>query len=355
MPRRNKLPTVDYEGLPRHQEKALVQKSNPLQTLSQTSMTLPEFKILDAYLSRIDSHNPEERRVGLEKGELERFLGVDRIRKEELDKRLRNLFQVVKILDPDKPKGFTLIGLFSKAEALQDEDGIWTVYLTCTPEAKEYIFNIENLGYLRYRLNSVVGLQSRYSYVLFLYLEDNRFRKEWNIGLSELKTILHVTGSTYDQYYRFNEKVLAPAQRELHEKTDLRFRYSPVKKGRKVTAVHFEVEVQDQIPGQLTLADVQPDPEISNRTPREETIDFIKEAITERNSAECEFNDDELNAIFELLVTVPDGILPCPELPIILRRYHYFSQVYARMVAADSRHPIKHRFSYLCKLIKGDQ
>lgn len=46
----------------------LVQKSNPLQSLSETKMTLAEFKILDAYLSKIDSHNPEKREVVFDKG-----------------------------------------------------------------------------------------------------------------------------------------------------------------------------------------------------------------------------------------------------------------------------------------------
>jgi hypothetical protein len=357
MPKRKRLPKhPDYTGLPRKEEALLIQKSNPLLSLTQSKMTLPEFKILDVYLSRIDSHDEEKRYVRFEKGELEKLLGVSRILKEDLEKRLENLFQVLTIQDPDKPKGFTKIGLFAKAEAVQDEDGLWQVDLACTQEAREYVFNIEHLGYIRYRLHSVVNLTSRYSYALFLYLEDNRFRKSWDVDLEQLKKILRCDEDANKEFKFFNRDVLKRSQIELHEKTDLRFSYRPIQKGyHKTVGVHFEVEVQDQIPGQLTLADVQPDPDMPNLTTREETIEFIKEAITERNSSECEFNDDELNAIFELLVAVPDFKLPMPELPIILRRYHYFSQVYARMVAANSRHPIKHRFSYLCKLIKGDQ
>ena len=50
-----------------------VQKSKPLFSLWKSDLTLAEFKILDTYLSRINSHNPEQRDVIFEKGELEKL------------------------------------------------------------------------------------------------------------------------------------------------------------------------------------------------------------------------------------------------------------------------------------------
>ena len=138
MPRRKKLPPIpDYEGTGKTPEKAYIQKARPLQSLSETDLTLPELKILDAYLARINSHNPDKRTVKLEKGELERYLGVSRILKEDLNKRLRHLFQVIEVKDENKRKGFKLINLFEEADAEQDENGLWQVTLTCTPSARE--------------------------------------------------------------------------------------------------------------------------------------------------------------------------------------------------------------------------
>ena len=92
MPRRKKLPNVPtFVDGGNNPAELLVQKSNPLQSLSETSMTLPELKILDAYLARINSHNDEARYVRFEKGELEKLLGVTRILKEDLSKRLDNM------------------------------------------------------------------------------------------------------------------------------------------------------------------------------------------------------------------------------------------------------------------------
>lgn len=123
---------------------------------------------------RINSHDPEKRFIRLEKGEIERLLGVSQIRPDDLEKRIDNLFQTVTIRDKNKSKRFCKISLFEKAKCYRDEDGLWQVDLGASPCAMEYIFNPERLGYLRYNLRNVVKLNSRYSYVLFLYLEQNR-------------------------------------------------------------------------------------------------------------------------------------------------------------------------------------
>ena len=60
----------------RNAEKLIVQKSLPLFALWRSDLTLSEFKILDTYLSRIDSHNPDRRVVMFEKGELENIIAA---------------------------------------------------------------------------------------------------------------------------------------------------------------------------------------------------------------------------------------------------------------------------------------
>ena len=73
MPQNKKI-TESIIGLGKDPENKLtVQKSIPLFSLWRSDMTLAEFKILDAYLSRIDSHIPEKRTVIFTKGELEQL------------------------------------------------------------------------------------------------------------------------------------------------------------------------------------------------------------------------------------------------------------------------------------------
>ena len=352
MPRMKKiLQASSNEVLSQKAESMLVQKSNPLQSLSETKMTLPEFKILDAYLSRIDSHKPDERCVCFEKGELEKLLGVDKINKVDLEKRIDNLFQVVTIRDPNKPNGFTKIGLFSRADCNQDENGQWQVNLACSAEAMEYVFNIENIGYLKYRLKNVVDLTSRYSYILYLYLENNRYRKSWEISLDELKTLLRCTADTYAEYKRFNDLVLKKCYKELNEKTSLSYSYKPIRNGRKVTHIEFDVDTflsidepkSAEIPGQL---------DIYSKTDHSKTdrIELWSEAC------DNEFTESEMKQLSEVLVLIPSDNFPSYAVngDLDLQRYHYLAEKYAAIKRINEKKPIKNRFSYMLAILKKD-
>lgn len=341
MPRRTKLPPIpDYEGTGKTPEKAYIQKARPLQSLSETDLTLPELKILDAYLARINSHNPNKRTVKLEKGELERYLGVSRILKDDLNKRLRHLFQVIEVKDENKRKGFKLINLFEEADAEQDENGLWQVTLTCTPSAREYVFNIDNIGYLRYRLKNVIALTSRYSYVLFLYLVDNRFRKSWNIGLEELKSLLNCNAERYSQFKFFNAEILKKAHKEITEKTDLRFSFKPIKKGRKVAEIEFTVEtITDEIPSEL--------PEQLSFEELEEEIDYGGDLANLLGSAACkdEFSPEQVRMLQDLVLqAVPsrDHIAMCDYLAQMVHKMNYYNPKKDR------------RFAYLCQMIQSE-
>ncbi len=355
MPKRNKLPkNPDYEGMGVLSDFAEVQKVRPLQSLSETDLTLPEFKILDAYLARINSHDQNKRTVKLDKGELEKALGVSRILKDDLNKRLRHLFQVIEVKDDRKRKGFKLINLFEEADAEQDDNGLWQITLTCTASAREYVFNIDNIGYLRYRLKNVVNLTSRYSYVFFLYLLDNRFRKTWRIELSELKALLNCTAETYAQYYRFNDLILKKCHKELTDKTDIRFEYKPIKRGRSVSEIEFTVETvadeltlsdgdrSKQLPGQLTWDELDEDGEGND-------VDYGGELANLLGSAAC---DDEFSP--EEIRVLQDLVLQATRSHDHLELCKYLAQKVHLMNYYHSRKLIKNRFSYLKNMIEND-
>lgn len=335
-----------HDGMSQKAESMLVQKSNPLQSLSETKMTLPEFKILDAYLSRIDSRKPEQRNVRFEKGELEKLLGIDKINRSDLEKRIDNLFQTVTIRDPNKPNGFTKIGLFARADCNQDENGQWQVNLACSAEAMEYVFNIENIGYLKYRLKNVVDLTSRYSYILYLYLENNRYRKSWEITLDELKALLRCSAERYEQYKFFNSEILKKCHREITAKTSLSYSYKPIRNGRKVTHIEFDVDTflsidepeSKEIPGQL---------DIYSKTDR---IELWSEACGK------EFTEAEMKQLSEVLVLIPSYNFSSYAVSgdIDLQRYHYLAEKYAAIKRINEKKPIKNRFSYMLAILKKD-
>ena len=330
------------------EDKLTVQKSLPLFSLWRSELTLSEFKILDTYLSRIDSHKPEKRLVVFEKGELESLLGVKKINKPELEERLKHLMgNVVKIPDIDEKKGFRLITLFEEAVAEQDDYGLWQIKLECTQKAMKYIFNIENLGYLRYKLRCITAITSRYTYIMFVYLEANRFRKTWEVPLDELKEILSCDKEeTYKEFKRFNDLILKKVQAELTEKTECRYTYEPIKKGRRVTGVQFKIKTRDKT-FENTDTELQAPPSEDLNAP------LWYSAVEEFN-----FDEKQLDVIAQCLSLVPDRILPKFDEESRnteeFKRYSYLAVKVAEINQRDSIRPIKNKFAYLSKIIKKD-
>lgn len=319
------MPAVpDIEGLLQSSEMQ-VQKTNPLLSLSETSLTLANFKILDTYLARINSHDPEKRNVRFEKGELERILGVVRILQPDLEKRLDNLFQVVTIRDTGKRNGFTKISLFERAVAIKDDDGCWQIDLAASEAAMEYFFYPENLGYLHYGLKNVINLRSRYSYILYLYLEQNRhMHLQWDVPLAELKTLMRCTSQSYNQYKRFNDLILKKCHQELNSKTTCHYDYAPVKQGRTVKAIHFALQ-SIQVPAQT-----------QNNAENETYAEICKN----------EFTEESMSQIRQIL-----DDLPFSGEDIQHQKQKYLADMYAIM---DTRKPDKSRIGYLKRILKDN-
>lgn len=336
-------------SLPKSEDKLTVQKSLPLFALWRSDLTLSEFKILDIYLSRIDSHKPGRRAVMFEKGELEKILGVKKINQKVLEERLKHLMgNVVKLPNiEENRKGFQLITLFEEAVAEQDEYGLWQVKLECTQKAMQYIFNIENLGYLRYKLRCITSITSRYTYIMFTYLEANRYRKTWEVPLQELKELLHCEQeAVYKEFKFFNQKILKKVHKEMIEKTECRYEYEPIKRGRSVVAIKFTYHTRADQMDPIRIDDkelvkaIQPDRE-------------LWEGVLD----EFHFSREQLDEIGSYLDIMPEHLLP--ESPacynsIELRRYHYMQLKVADLKRRDKERPIRNFFSYLLAVLKKD-
>ena len=318
-----------------------VQKSIPLLSLWQSDMSLAEFKILDTYLSRINSHDQEKRTVVFTKGELEQLLGVKKINKPQLAARLKSLGRFVDVAEGNVRKVHQ-VALFEEAYGEMDDNGQWTVKLTCTAKAMKYIFNVEKLGYLRYKLHSIVSLKSRYAYVLFLYLEHNRFRKSWEVGVDELRQFLNCEeDESYAAFKVFNDRILKRSQKELHEKTECRFDYEPVKTGRRVTGVRFTLEtladsIEPVIPGQMSIDDYEdedPNAIYAVVLPPELTADQI-EALRVLAGRKVQWD--------------PYGALPreCVVADYLKHKV---------LLMNASKNDVKHKYKYLLSMIENDE
>lgn len=318
----------------------IVQKSNPLYALWNSNLTLPEFKILDTYISRINSHHPENRTVEFTKGELEDILGVKRILRTELKKRLTNLMSPIEIPCANNKNELHMVVLFETADAWKDvsetKKGCWKVTLTCTPKAMQYFFNIERIGYLKYKLHSVTSLGSRYSYILFCYIEKNRFRKTWTVSLAALKKMLGCEKEeAYQQYKYFNNLVLRKSKTEIEKKTDCRFSYTPVRENRAVVRLKFLVETEED--------------ENDDRWNAPSSCTDVYETATEHA-----FTKEELDAIKEELAKVPTAKLP-EGATMDERRAAFLRQKYLKLKKRAESTRISKKSAYLMQMIRQSE
>ena len=208
----------------------------------------------------------------------------------------------------------------------------------------KYLFHVEKLGSLRYKLRCIVNLTSRYTYILFTYLEHNRFRKSWEVTLDELKEVLNCEDDElYQEFKFFNQRILKRCQKELLEKTECRFTYEPVKTGRKVTSIKFTLETladaiepaaEPDIPGQLSIDDYE--------DPNAIYAEVLPSSLT----------PDQVEALRTLAVKKvywdPDGALPRE---CVIANYLREKVV---LMNAHNRN-VKHPFNYLQAMIEKDE
>lgn len=339
-----------------NEDKLTVQKSLPLFSLWRSNLTLVEFKILDTYLSRIDSHNPDRRLVRFKKGELENILGVEKINIADLRKRLDNLQNTkvkLQVLN-EEVEAYPSINLFEYSCPIRDKSGLWQVDLKCTESAIKYIFNIEQLGYIRYKLRCITNITSRYTYVLFLYLEQNRYRKSWEISLEDLKAMLSCEKEkTYKEYKNFNRLILKKVQKELNEKTECKFSYEPIRIGRAVAKIRFTVE---------TLSNLE-ESEDSNQITIEEYLEAQDRASEKKLELWQEpiqnfgFTPEEYAELRSILYSIPESKLPEVNTApgnLDIMRYHYMDMKAKEIIRRDKSKPIRAKYSYLLKMVKQD-
>jgi len=235
---KRKTALTAYVGLGKDFEKLKVQKARPLLDIVRLGLELEELKLFDTFLGRINSYNDNICTVTFTKSELEKLFGVKRIRPEKLEKYLYNLMQPVRIKDDNK---ILLINLFSTAMIEKDDSGVWNITMTCSYEARKYIFKLTDIGYLKYNLTNVTVMGSKYSYILYLYLKENEKCRTWSVPLCELKAKIGCTSERYNQFKFFKKEILSECKAEIEEKSSLRFEFDLIKKQRVVQAITFTI------------------------------------------------------------------------------------------------------------------
>lgn len=120
-----------------------ISKKDWLVTLTESDLTLSELRILVACLARINEHKHGKRKVIFKKGEFEKLLGVEKISKNDMRKRIENVWKIIKITNPQNENAFTMMPFFTETRYWASSDGLWEVSFYCNPSLMEFIFSRE--------------------------------------------------------------------------------------------------------------------------------------------------------------------------------------------------------------------
>ena len=100
-----------------------------------------------------------------------------------------------------------------------------------------YLLQLKS-NFTAYSLCNILGMKSKYSPRIYELVKSYEYKKHFEISIEDLKTM--VDAGNYE-YKHIRQKILDVATKEINALTDLMVEYTPIKEGRKVVAVRFDV------------------------------------------------------------------------------------------------------------------
>jgi plasmid replication initiation protein len=95
-----------------------------------------------------------------------------------------------------------------------------------------------------YKLKYILPMKSMYAPRLYEILKSYSNRNDWIFQLDELKTLLNA--EKYAKFKDFKKRVLIPSENDINAYSDLIITYREIKKGNKVVAIKFYIDLKTQ-------------------------------------------------------------------------------------------------------------
>lgn len=142
-----------------------------------------------------------------------------------------------KIVEIKKPNNsWDMFNIISDAE-YRNKQG--TLTLTINPKAKPYLLQLKEL-FTSFRLENALIMEGKYAIRVYQQAKSNIYKGEYVINIDDFKKQLKLIQKSYREYSNIKTKVLAPAIKEINEKTDINLAVEEIKVGRKVEALKFK-------------------------------------------------------------------------------------------------------------------
>jgi plasmid replication initiation protein len=169
------------------------------------------------------------------------------------------------------------------------------------PRLKPYILFDKGVPYTSYYLENIVRLKSYYSiriYELLKQFQGKDLGGWYKIKIEDLRERLGITQLQYTRYNDFKRKVILQAQKELAEKTDIKFTFEEIKKGRKIETILFHIlpnkNILEQKPKEiiLNIENIEPNKIEYNKE------EYLNNPLYKRLKEELQLDNNFIKTIF---------------------------------------------------------
>jgi plasmid replication initiation protein len=234
----------------------LVTKSNALNEMRSSEMSLQELRLLSVYMSKI---NPLDVNTVLVRFTAKEFHAImdtkmQRIRIDYYERIAERLLH--KIIKIPLKYGFEAFTLFRRVKyELNKEDGQYYFEIVASQDALPLLFDLRE-NYFRYELWNALRLRGKNQLRMYEIMKQHEWRGHCIISIKELKEQLGMHEYEYHDYKGFRQRVLEPCKVALLENTDISYTYEPYRKwGRKILELKFTIIKNKNHQDPLSLSD----------------------------------------------------------------------------------------------------
>lgn len=226
------------------QRSYLVVKSNELIRKARFNLTLVEQKVILYLISKIKPEDEEFQWYSFSITELCRVFGFG-----DSGTNYKRLRDAIKALSDksywfDKGNGEDSLFRWIEKPTINRKTGI--VRIRFDEDLKPYLIGLKQ-KFTAYQLENVLVMRSVYSillYELFLSYARNDSPQEFSITVEQLKDYLYCSDN-YQTYKSFRQWVLDPALNQINNYTDLQVTMTPIRKGRFINSLVFNLVIDD--------------------------------------------------------------------------------------------------------------
>ena len=121
-----------------------------------------------------------------------------------------------------------------------------TITLRLQASLKPYLLQLRDF-YTEYRLAYVLPLRSKFAIRLYELAKSCESMGTATFTVDKLRELLDLAPETFKKYGDFRRYVLELAEREINAHTDIELSFRPIKNGKKVTNIEFQIKAKEDM------------------------------------------------------------------------------------------------------------